>query len=235
MPLVSLRGVSKTFVTAAGPFLALRDINLDLYKGCMVAIVGRSGSGKSTLLNLVAGLDRPSSGEIHVADQRIDTLGEDALAIFRGVQIGVVFQFFQLLPTLSVLENIILPMDFVKAIPNDKRRQRALELLDRVGIVDQAEKLPSALSGGQQQRAAIARALANDPGLIVADEPTGNLDSHTGEEVLNLFRNLANEGKTVLIVTHDLSIERRVDRVIELADGVIVRDDEIRLKLESAS
>src|SRR5512142_388206 len=188
--IIQLRGVSKRFASAAGSFVALDGVDLEIPAGSFVAIVGKSGSGKSTLLNLVAGIDRPSEGEVLVAGTPVHALGESALAAWRGRNVGVVFQFFQLLPTLTVLENVMLPMDFCRTYPVAKARVRALALLEQVGIADQAGKLPSALSGGQQQRAAIARALANDPPLLLADEPTGNLDSHTAEAVLDLLRKL---------------------------------------------
>lgn len=222
--LLSLRAVSKDFVGPSGPFHALRDVSLEVPAGQLLAVVGRSGSGKSTLLNMVAGIDRPSSGEVWVAGTPVYLLDEDRLAQFRGALVGVVFQFFQLLPTLTILENVILPMDFVKRVPRDERRHRALALLDKVGVADQADKLPAALSGGQQQRVAIARALANDPALIVADEPTGNLDSATADSVLDLFSTLAAEGKTVLLVTHERGIESRVERTIQLDDGRVAHD-----------
>jgi putative ABC transport system ATP-binding protein len=234
-PMVVLRGVSKHFVGPAQEFCALQRVELAIAERQMVGIVGRSGSGKSTLLNLVAGLDRPSHGEVWVSGTRVDTLSEDATSKFRGARIGVVFQFFQLLPTLSILDNVLLPMEFVAKIPRSQRLGRALELLARVGVVDQASKLPSALSGGQQQRVAIARALANDPTLIVADEPTGNLDSHTAEAVLQLFRALVSEGKTVILVSHERDIRRRVDRTIELTDGAVSRDEPSGPSLEAAS
>jgi putative ABC transport system ATP-binding protein len=224
-PLLALRGVSRHFVGPAGRFCALQQVELEIAAGQLVGIVGRSGSGKSTLLNLVAGLDHPSQGEVWVSGTRVDGLSEDESSKFRGARIGVVFQFFQLLPTLSSLDNVLLPMEFVGKIPRAERLSRALELLARVGVAEQANKAPAALSGGQQQRVAIARALANDPTLIVADEPTGNLDSQTAEAVLELFRALVNEGKTVLLVTHERGIGRRVDRTIELTDGSVSRDE----------
>jgi putative ABC transport system ATP-binding protein len=234
-PMVALRGVSRHFVGPAGRFCALKQVELEIAAGQMVGIVGRSGSGKSTLLNLVAGLDHPSQGEVWVSGARLDGLSEDASSRFRGAQIGVVFQFFQLLPTLSIVDNVLLPMEFVGKIPRARRLDRALELLARVGVADQASKAPAALSGGQQQRVAIARALANDPTLIVADEPTGNLDSHTAEAVLELFRALVNEGKTVLLVTHERGVRQHVDRTIELTDGSVSGDEVSNRKLETAS
>ena len=184
-------------------------------------MVGKSGSGKSTLINLIAGIDQPTSGEINIAGTPVHALSQEQLAIWRGRNVGVVFQFFQLLPTLTVAENVVLPMDFCNTYPVRERRPRALALLHRVGIAEQADKLPSALSGGQQQRAAIARALANDPSLIVADKPTGNLDSQTSDAVLQLFAGLAADGKTVVMVTHERDVTI-VTRSIALADGQIV-------------
>lgn len=218
-PLIRLCGVTRAYRSAAGEFRALDDVSLELPRGGFVAVVGRSGSGKSTLVNLVAGLERCTTGEIYVEGTPIHALSEGALAAWRGRHVGVVFQFFQLLPALTIAENVALPMDFCGTLPARKARERALALLDRVGIADQADKLPSALSGGQQQRAAIARALANDPLLLVADEPTGNLDGQTADMVLELLSELARDGRTVLMVTHERDVSRRVDLVVGLADG----------------
>jgi len=222
--IVELHQVRKTFATAGHPFAALDGIDLRLPAGEFVAVVGKSGSGKSTLLNLVAGIDRPDTGQVIVAGASVHALDESRLATWRGRHVGVVFQFFQLLPTLTVLENVMLPMDFCRTLPLVKARARALELLDQVGIADQAHKLPSALSGGQQQRAAIARALANDPELLVADEPTGNLDSQTAQAVLELLAAQRRQGKSVLMVTHERDLGGLVDRVITLADGKVVSE-----------
>jgi putative ABC transport system ATP-binding protein len=219
--LIELRGVSKTYPSADGGFAALRDVDLLLPPGEFVAVVGRSGSGKSTLLNLVAGIDRPSAGEVLVGGTPVHALDESRLAAWRGRNVGVVFQFFQLLPTLTILENVLLPIDFCGTLPPAKARARGLQLLDQVGIADQAGKLSSALSGGQQQRAAIARALANDPPLLVADEPTGNLDSHTAEAVLELLVAMSRAGRTVLMVTHERDVRSVADRVVTLEDGRI--------------
>lgn len=221
--LIQLQGLNKTYETPAGAFSALRGIDLTIDRGEFVAIVGKSGSGKSTLLNMVGGIDRPSSGSITVGGTAIEGMGENQLAIWRGRHVGLVFQFFQLLPTLTVAENVMLPMDFCRALPPAERRGRALGLLDRVGVADQADKLPSALSGGQQQRVAIARALANEPPVILADEPTGNLDSATAREVLDLFRSMASAGTTVVIATHERDIANVIDRTIQIADGVVAR------------
>jgi putative ABC transport system ATP-binding protein len=208
-------------VTPAGRFDALSGVDLDVDPGEFVAIVGRSGSGKTTLMNLIAGLDRPSAGSVTVAGRGLHELGHDALATWRGRNVGIVFQFFQLLPTLSVAENVMLPMDFAGSVPPRVRAARAAALLERVGVADQAAKLPATLSGGQQQRVAIARALANDPPLLLADEPTGNLDSATSAEVFALFGSLAREGKTVVVVTHERDGASGVSRSVTLADGAL--------------
>jgi putative ABC transport system ATP-binding protein len=222
---IELEQVRKTFELRGGQhFAALRGISLSIGTGEHVAVLGKSGSGKSTLINLVAALDRPTSGCVRVAGTDLTQFGEDALALWRGRNVGVVFQFFQLMPTLTVAENLVLAMELVGHIRGGERRARALELLDRVGLGDQAHKLPSMLSGGQQQRAAIARALANDPPILVADEPTGNLDSETADEVGRLFERLAGQGKTLLVVTHDASLARRAGRVVELKDGLVLDD-----------
>jgi len=220
-PLIDVRQVVKSYTTPSGSFTALKGVSLQVQAGEFVAVVGKSGSGKSTLVNLIAGIDRPSSGEVFIAGTPVHALSQEQLAIWRGRNVGVVFQFFQLLPTLTVAENVVLPMDFCNTYPVRERRPRALALLSRVGIAEQADKLPSALSGGQQQRAAIARALANDPSLIVADEPTGNLDSQTSDAVLQLFADLVADGKTVVMVTHERDVSI-VTRSIALADGQIV-------------
>ncbi len=219
--LIKLNNLTKAYESAAGPFTALRDIDLSVNQGEFVAVVGKSGSGKSTLLNVITGIDSPSSGEVYVASTAVHTLSQNQLAIWRGKNVGVIFQFFQLLPTLTVVENVMLPMDFCKTYPARERRERAMSLLEKVDIRDQADKLPANLSGGQQQRAAIARALANDPPVLVADEPTGNLDSQTSEDVLRSFAELASEGKTVVMVTHERDFTRYFTRTIMLADGVV--------------
>jgi putative ABC transport system ATP-binding protein len=223
-PIISLRDVVKDYETAAGVTRALAGVSLEVPAGELVGVVGRSGWGKSTLLNVLTGIDRPTEGQVLVAGAALHQLPEDRLAAWRGRQVGVVFQFFQLLPTLTVVENVMLPMDFCRTCPPPERRGRALALLERVGIAEQADKLPLALSGGQQQRAAIARALANDPGLIVADEPTGNLDSTTGRAIWSLFAALAAAGKTIIVVTHDPEVAGIASRVVSLADGTIVSD-----------
>jgi len=218
---IVLQDVTKTYATPAGPFPALRGIDLAIGRGEFVGIVGKSGSGKSTLLNMVGGIDRPTSGAVTVSGASIGGLSHDALAAWRGRHIGIVFQFFQLLPTLTAAENVMLPMDFAGTIPARQRLERAMRLLERVGVADQARKVPAALSGGQQQRVAIARALANDPPVILADEPTGNLDSSTGAEIFRLFGALAAEGKTVVVVTHERESVSGVGRTVTIADGCV--------------
>ena len=221
-PIITLQGVTKSYQTAAGAYQVLKGIDLGLEAGEFVSIVGKSGSGKTTLLNMITGIDRPSAGEVWVNDTPLHTLSEGQMAHWRGRNLGIVFQFFQLLPTLSVLENIMLPMDFCGKLPFRERKPRALHLLELVGLVDQAHKLPLALSGGQQQRVAISRALANDPPVLIADEPTGNLDSKTAESVFELLHDLAAQGKSVVIVTHDSSLAGRTHRTCLIADGEIV-------------
>ena len=223
--LIELRGVTKIYNVGVGEFLALKGIDMRVDAGEFVAVVGKSGSGKSTLINMITGIDSPTSGEVFVASAPVHALDQEQLAVWRGKNVGVVFQFFQLLPTLTVAENIVLPMDFCGVYPPRTRRERAIALLEKVGIAEQADKLPSSLSGGQQQRAAIARALANDPRLLVADEPTGNLDSHTAATVMQLFADLVTEGKTVMMVTHERDMRRYVTRTILLSDGEILKDE----------
>jgi putative ABC transport system ATP-binding protein len=223
-PLIDLRDVVKTYETDAGGMTVLRDIWLQVREGEFVGVVGPSGSGKSTMLNMITGIDRPTSGEVYVGGEAVHRLNENQLARWRGRNVGVIFQFFQLLPTLTALENVMLPMDFCGVYQRQERKERAMHLLEQMGIADQAHKLPSALSGGQQQRAAIARALANDPPVIVGDEPTGNLDSATADDVFLLFERLVDRGKTLVIVTHDLSLSARMGRVLHLLNGRIHRD-----------
>ncbi len=223
--LLDLKDVTRVYEGSAGSFMALKKINIKIDAGEFLAVVGRSGSGKSTLLNMLTGIDRPTTGEIYVNQTALHELNEDQLSLWRGKNVGIVFQFFQLLPTLTVLENVMLAMDFVNTIPVRKRQQRAMDLLTTVEIADQAHKLPSSLSGGQQQRVAIARALANDPPLIVADEPTGNLDSRTADAIFKLFTKLVESGKTVLIVTHEREISQWVNRTILLEDGHVVDEN----------
>jgi putative ABC transport system ATP-binding protein len=214
--------LTRVFPIGNTPFVALDRIELSLPRAGFVAVVGRSGCGKSTLLNLLAGLDRPTSGSIEIFGTRLETLDEDQLSQWRGRNVGVVFQSFQLLPTLTVAENVALPMDLCGTARPSEARERAMVLLRDVGILDQADKLPLELSGGQQQRAAIARALANDPPLIVADEPTGNLDSATSAQVLAILADLARRGRTVLMVTHDAKLTARADRTVRMSDGRVV-------------
>ena len=223
-PVIVLEHVSKNYRVGERDLTILDNVSLEVSQGEFVAIVGPSGSGKSTLLNMITGIDRPSVGEILVAGQPLNGLSENRLAKWRGIHIGIVFQFFQLLPALSLRHNIILPMDFAGTRPPSERVERAMSLLEMVGLTDQADKLPGMVSGGQQQRAALARALANDPPLIVTDEPTGNLDSHSADNVLGLFVQLIEKGKTVLMVTHDRERARQAPRVVEIRDGRIASD-----------
>jgi len=222
---IELRHVVKAYTSAGTTFFALKDLDLTVRTGEFIAVVGKSGSGKSTLINRITGIDTPTSGEIYVASTTVHRLNQEELAVWRGRTVGVVFQFFQLLPTLTVVENIILPMAFCNTYPPRVRHQRALQLLAKVGIIEQADKLPADLSGGQQQRAAIARALANNPPILVADEPTGNLDSHTADAIMQLFASLAAEGKTVVMVTHERDLTRFFSRSITLADGAVLTQD----------
>ena len=222
---IRISDVVKTYPLGAGAVVAVDHLSLEVAQGEFVAVVGRSGSGKTTLVNLLAGIDRPTSGTVHAAGADLGSLSESGLAGWRGQNVGLVFQFFQLLPTLTVVENVMLPMDFAKQVPTGQRRPRALELLEQVGVGDQADKLPATLSGGQQQRAAIARALANDPPLLLADEPTGNLDSATAEAVLALFAGLHAEGRTIVVVTHERDIRSIVGRQVTLQDGRVVTDE----------
>lgn len=223
-PMISLRRLDKAYKTMAGDYPVLKNINLEIYAGESVSVIGKSGSGKTTLLNMITGIDRPSSGGIWVNGTPVHDLNEGQMARWRGRNLGIVFQFFQLLPMISVIENIMLPMDFCNTFPMQEREARALSLLDLVGLADHAYKLPSALSGGQQQRVAIARALANDPPIIIADEPTGNLDSKTAESVFELFNNLVAQGKTVIIVTHDSGLAKRTQRTALITDGEIANE-----------
>jgi ABC-type lipoprotein export system ATPase subunit len=223
-PMIELTDVSKSYRTAAGDFPALKEIDLQVYPGEFVSVIGKSGSGKSTLLNMITGIDRPTAGAVWVNGSALNELDENGLAIWRGDNMGIIFQFFQLLPALSLLQNVILPMDLAGKYTRRERRERAEHLLDLVGLADHARKLPSMVSGGQQQRAAMARAIANDPSILIADEPTGNLDSRTAETVFGLFNNLSQEGKTIIIVTHDSSLARRATRTVLITDGEIVNE-----------
>jgi len=222
---IQVSDVVKAYPLGTGEVIAVDHLSLEIAHGEFVAVVGRSGSGKTTLLNLLAGIDRPTSGTVQAAGADLGSLSESGLAAWRGRNVGLVFQFFQLLPTLTMVENVMLPMDFAKTIPVGQRRDRAQQLLERVGVGDQADKLPATLSGGQQQRAAIARALANDPPLLLADEPTGNLDSVTAEAVLKLFADLNADGRTIVVVTHERDIRSIAGRQVTLVDGRVVADE----------
>jgi putative ABC transport system ATP-binding protein len=224
VPVGRLVDVVKAYPMGHREYVALRGVDLTLYAGEFTAIVGPSGSGKSTILNMVTGIDRPTAGEVLMAGRPLHLMNENELAQWRGANIGIVFQFFQLLPTLTALENVMLPMDFLNTY-GSKRRERALALLERVGLRPRAGHLPSELSGGEQQRVAIARALANDPPIIIADEPTGNLDTATGERVMDLLSELSSQGKSVVFVTHDPHLAARARRVIHVQDGNIVSDE----------
>ena len=223
-PLIRMAGVVKTYDSGEVPFTALRGIDLDVDAGEFIGLIGKSGSGKTTLINMITGIDRPSSGTVVIDGTPVHKLNENQLAVWRGKTIGVVFQFFQLLPTLTVAENVMLPMDFCNVYNPAERPERALHLLEQVEMADQADKLPAALSGGQQQRVAIARALANDPPILAADEPTGNLDSKTADSVFSLFERLVDDGKTIIMVTHDSDIAARVRRSLHVSDGEIVEE-----------
>jgi len=223
-PIIDLREVNKYYKTAIGDYHALEGVGLQINSGEFVSIIGKSGSGKTTLLNMITGIDRPTTGEVWVNGTGVHELNENQMARWRGKNLGIVFQFFQLLPMISVIENIMLPMDFCRTYPINERRKRAMDLLELVELADHAHKLPTALSGGQQQRVAIARALANDPPIIIADEPTGNLDSKTAESVFALFNDLVAKGKTIIIVTHDSGLAKRTHRTALIADGEIVNE-----------
>ncbi|MEA5078365.1 MAG: ABC transporter ATP-binding protein [Anaerolineaceae bacterium] len=223
-PLIKIRAISKVFKSGAGEFTALDNIHLDFYRGEFVCIVGKSGSGKSTLANMITGIDHPTSGEIIVDGQVTNRLNESEMSTWRGNNLGIVFQFYQLLPMLTLLENVILPMDFCDHYDVGEREARAMELLKLVGLQDFAYKLPAMTSGGQQQTAAIARALANDPPILIADEPTGNLDSRTAESVFDLFCQLVAKGKTIIMVTHDPALAERSNRVVKIHDGKVVQE-----------
>ena len=223
-PIIDLRDVAKRFVVGGSEIEILKHVSLQVNAGEFVAIVGPSGSGKSTLLNMITGIDRPTAGEVLVLGQPVHKLSENGLARWRGRSVGIIFQFFQLLPALTLLKNVILPMDLAGKYSPRERRARSLRLLDMVGLADQAHKLPGMVSGGQQQRAAIVRALANDPPLIVADEPTGNLDQETAHRIFDLFHQFVADGKTMVVVTHDKELASTAPRKIEIADGQIIGD-----------
>ena len=224
-PIIRMCGVVKVYKTAAGEFPALRGVDLDVYPGEFVAILGPSGAGKTTLVNVLTGVDRLTAGEIWVDSMPIHKMDEENLALWRGKSLGIIYQSFYLMPTLSLLDNVLLPMDLTGQLRNGRSQLRARELLRQVGLAEHAGKLPSAISGGQQQRVAIARALANDPALIVADEPTGRLDSQTAESIFAIFDELHRQGKTILMVTHDRHLATQVDRTLMLVDGEFVRTE----------
>ncbi len=226
-PIIEIKDVVKSFPVGNGEVTILKGVSFAVKPGEFVSIVGPSGNGKSTLLNMVTGIDRPSSGEIVVTGRAVHRMTEDQLAAWRGENVGIIFQFFQMLPALSLLQNVILPMELAGKFTPKERRERAMHLLEIVGLSDQATKLPSMVSGGEQQRAAIARALANDPPLVVADEPTGNLDSRNAQGIFDLFSDIVSQGKTMLMVTHDKELAKRVPRVVEILDGRITRDEYI--------
>ena len=230
--LVSLEEVQKVFKTKAGPFTALRGIDLQIQPREFVAVVGPSGSGKSTLINMMTGIDRPTSGEVHVVGERLTEMSENKVAKWRGRNVGVVFQFFQLMPTLTVLENVMLPMQYCGTYQG-QRHERAMEMLKLVEVPETADKYPSQISGGQQQRSAIARALVNDPDLIVGDEPTGNLDTVSAGLVFELFGELVRQGKTIVMVTHDRELAGRIPRVEEVRDGLLVGAGEVDARVAS--
>jgi putative ABC transport system ATP-binding protein len=223
-PLIEMRDIYKIFKTGAGDFTALNGVDVCFFEGEFVSVVGKSGSGKSTLVNMLTGIDHPTSGSVKVGEHYIHQLSEGQMSTWRGENLGIIFQFFQLLPMLSILENIMLPMDFAKLIPLQEREDRAMHLLELVGLQDYAHDLPAEVSGGQQQSAAIARALANDPPLIIADEPTGNLDSRSADVVFDIFNDLAEQGKTIIMVTHDRSLAERTHRMMLLSDGELVNN-----------
>jgi putative ABC transport system ATP-binding protein len=224
-PVVQIKDVVKTFPVGGGEVTVLKGLSFDVKTGEFVSIVGPSGNGKSTLLNMITGIDRPTSGEVIVTGREVHKMSENQLAAWRGQHVGIIFQFFQMLPALTLLQNVMLPMDFARKYNPRERKERALHLLESVDLAEQANKLPGNVSGGQQQRAAIARALANDPELLVADEPTGNLDTRTANDVFDMFVQLVKQGKTLVMVTHDKELSRRVPRVVEIIDGRITRDE----------
>jgi putative ABC transport system ATP-binding protein len=224
-PLIRLKGVVKVYQSVSGEFQALKGIDLDVYPGEFVGVIGRSGAGKTTLVNMITGIDHPTEGEVWLNGVAIQQLDENQLALWRGKNLGVIYQSFQLMPTITLLDNIVLPMDLCGQFHPRKSLERAMALLSQVGLEEHAYKLPRAISGGQQQRVAIARALANDPPVIIADEPTGRLDSVTAEAIFNIFDQLVKDGKTILMVTHDQSLAGRLSRVIQIADGKIIADN----------
>jgi ABC-type lipoprotein export system ATPase subunit len=229
-PVISLENVEKIYKTKAGPLRVLKGVDLQINEGEFVAIVGPSGSGKSTLINMITGIDRPTSGEVFVAGQRLTTLSENQVAKWRGRTVGVVFQFFQLLPTLTVIENVMMPMHYTGTFKGT-RKERAMELLEMVDLPDVVNKYPSQISGGQQQRAAIARALANEPRVLVGDEPTGNLDVVSAGLMFMMFEDLVEQGTTIVMVTHDRDLAGQIPRVEEVRDGQLMSQEEIDQRL----
>jgi putative ABC transport system ATP-binding protein len=223
--IVDVKNVVKSFPVGDTEITILKGISFQVDKGEFLSIVGPSGNGKSTLLNMITGIDRPTDGEVVVLGHQVHEMSENALARWRGENVGIIFQFFQMLPALTLLNNVVLPMDLAKKYKPRERRERAMHLLEIVGLADQAHKLPSMVSGGQQQRAAVSRALANDPALLICDEPTGNLDTASARMVFDLFNQLVAEGKTLLMVTHDKELAHLVPRSIEIMDGRITRDE----------
>jgi ABC-type lipoprotein export system ATPase subunit len=221
-PFITVNHLQKTYQTPAGNFPALKDISFQVPAGKFIIVTGKSGAGKSTLVNMLTGVDTLTSGEVFIGGNAIHSLDENEMALWRGLNVGVIYQSFQLLPKLTVLENILIPMDFCDLYIPGKSQEWAMSILEKVELADQAHKFPSTLSGGQQQRAAIARALANDPPLIIADEPTGNLDTNTAEVIFGLFAKLVADGKTILMVTHDESLAARAEQVICIHDGELV-------------
>lgn len=221
---LDLKNVTKVYPDHSGGTTALKNASINFKSGEFIAILGKSGSGKSTLLNMISSIDRPTSGELFYNNRPLHGLTESSLTTWRGQNIGIIFQFFQLIPTLTILENILLPMDFCNTYPSGSRKKIALDLLEKVEIAEHAHKLPFDLSGGEQQRAAIARALANNPPFIIADEPTGNLDTYNADKVMSLFRKMTTDGKTVIMVTHDTELAKLTDRIITIEDGTIIRD-----------
>jgi putative ABC transport system ATP-binding protein len=234
-PLIDLRNVVKTYSSLAGSVTALRGVDLQVLPGEFLIVAGKSGSGKTTLVNMITGLDHSTSGEIWVDGAPLHRFSTEKAAKLRGKTMGVVFQSFELLPTLTVLQNVMLPMDFARLYSLREQRQRAMHLLEEVDIAEHARKYPSALSGGQQQRLAIARAMANDPAILVADEPTGSLDSATASAVIDLFADLVRQGRTILLVTHDKDVAKRGTRIITLADGEIIGSERAALSGEAVS
>jgi len=228
--LINLEQVKKVYRTKAGPLEALKGVDLRIGQGEFMAIVGPSGSGKSTLINMITGIDRPTQGEVYVGGERLTKMSENQVARWRGRNVGVVFQFFQLLPTLTVLENVMMPMHYTNTY-RGQREQRAMQMLERVDLPDVANKYPSQISGGQQQRAAIARALINDPQVIVGDEPTGNLDTVSAGLVFTMFEDLVRQGKTIVMVTHDRDLAGLIPRVQEVRDGRLVSSEEVDARL----